>query len=62
MAERQLPKLHTRVRFPSPAQLIINDLRGNCTKTAPKQKSFRVEKYFQILPVVTVFFPRRGPF
>lgn len=27
MAERQLPKLDTRVRFPSPAPLIINDLR-----------------------------------
>ena len=32
MVERQLPKLHTRVRFPSPAPLIINDLRKSAGK------------------------------
>ncbi len=34
MVERQLPKLDTRVRFPSPAPLCVNGLRGCCT-TAP---------------------------
>ena len=28
MVERELPKLDTRVRFPSPAPLIIKDLHG----------------------------------
>ena len=30
MAERQLPKLHTRVRFPSPApkDLVLNEFTG----------------------------------
>ena len=33
MVERKPSKLHTRVRFPSPAPLIINDLRRCASKT-----------------------------
>ena len=49
MVERQLPKLHTRVRFPSPAFiLVINDLKQFLVFEGLKFK--QKFKRFQIAP------------
>ena len=48
--ERQLPKLHTRVRFPSPAHRGCEDLRG-----VARQKCFRFRAQNTILFATKLF-------
>jgi hypothetical protein len=39
MVERQLPKLHTRVRFPSPAPALLSSIRNWLFKVSAVKKS-----------------------